>query len=270
MRHRPLLLASLLTSSLGGIAGCSDEAPQPPPPVSLVAPTPLEPPAGTADATSSGVRSVTHPASARLDNTQAVSEKGKPGEPSSIDRLRERAKTDPEARCDLAMRHLVGSGVEKSREAAMLLLREAAEQGSARAANNLATLLVAEQREESLALYERASSMGDVDAKRHAAFILAYQEDGVTLSTDPARIEKAKIYLRDAASSGDLFADAALGALLADEGDIKRAAPLLAKAAMGGVSSAMDRLIFLSESQPGLVDSGVLAKVKTMKKEIEG
>jgi len=181
--------------------------------------------------------------------------------------MKEKAEAgDAEARFEVAMMHLLGSGgAEKNRDMAVEMLKRAASEGSQRASNNLAAILISNgDRKEALTIYQKAAEEGDVDAGRNAAFLLAYEDDGVMLTGDPKRIEQAKDYLREASSKGDIFADSAMGAILADQGEIDEAIRWLEKPALSGVSQAMDRLSDIAASVPSAVNPQVVTKLKTM------
>lgn len=244
-----------------GLVACSDSTP-PPPAVSLVPPvgvTPSLPPDPSVNAPPTD-RPVAKPAPPKpIAQTerelyaamQARAEQG-----------------DPEARFEVAMMHLLGKGgADKDRGLAVELLKRAASDGSVRATTNLANLLIGSARDEAFALYEKAGAAGDLDARRHAAFLLAYEENGVTPTQDPARIDKARQYLQDGAAQGDLFAEALLGELLADLGQTPEALRWLRKPALAGVSSAMTRVMTLAAQQPKAVDQALVAKVKKLLEE---
>lgn len=188
---------------------------------------------------------------------------------SSIAALKEKAANDPHAQYELAMMHLVGSnGVEKNHSQAISMLEDAARKGSTQAEVALATLLISSaddaDREKALAMYEKGIADGDVDAMRNAAFILAYKNDGVTLIEDKGRIEKAKAYLKEAASKGDVFSQSALGEIYADEGDYAEAVKWLENPALAGVARGINRLMDIIEIKPGSVPPALTKKIKTM------
>ncbi|BCU08448.1 hypothetical protein Atep_31250 (plasmid) [Allochromatium tepidum] len=252
---RPLHLALPLSAAVS-LAGCSDSGP-PPVPVTLVPPVGVSTPETTA--------SPLAPEAAPVART--TPKPTPPTERDLYDRMAARAQQgDVEARFEVAMMHLLGKGgAEKDRGLALEMLKRAADDGSQRAAINLANLLIESDREQALRLYEKAGEAGDIDALRHAAFLLAYETDGSTPTQDTARLEKAQNYLKDAAAKGDLFAEALLGKLLLDLGQTQEAVRRLKKPALAGVSGAMESVLILATTAPDAVDKALLAKLKTIR-----
>lgn len=246
------------------LTACSDAEP-PPASVSIL---PHFDQSETSHATSDSVPSDaptdTAPAPEAAASAQTDAERERAFFASMQDRA---AQGDVEARFEVAMMHLLGKGTAPDRVLAIEMLRRAADEGSQRALANLAGLVVNEDRAQALALFEKASAAGDLDARRHAAFLLAYEEDGATVSSDAERLEKAKRYLREGAAAGDLFADALLGQIMADGGDPQEALRWLTKPALAGVVTAMERVMDLATQQPDLVDTALRAKVEVMLQE---
>lgn len=120
------------------------------------------------------------------------------------------AEGDADAQLELGVLHLLGEGVERDRDLAVDLLKRASEQGSKEASFYVASIMLSDgRREEALRLYEALGDAGHADGLRHAAMILAYQDDGVTLTENNDHLEKAKAYLAKASSLGDVLADSA-------------------------------------------------------------
>lgn len=262
-----------MISSLAGTAlllsACSGESENSSAPVSLVVPegvgVALQSPSLTSTPDEASVNSI--PAQAKPELAQAHD-----GD-SLYDSMKAKAESgDVEARFEVAMMHLLGTGgATKDRDLAVAMLKRASEEGSARATSNLASLLLGEEdvaRDEIFNLYERAAQAGDIDAKRNAAFVLAYQEDGITLVEDKTRIDRAIAYLNECAVQGDLFADAMLGGIYADQGKIQEAVRVLEKPAMAGVSQAMDRVMLLALEHPESVSKTLVAKIKAMQDKL--
>lgn len=256
---RPLYLAVPL-SVVVSLVGCSDSSP-PSAPVTLVPPIGL----GTLETSAPLVEPQALPAQPSApQNVEHTN-------PDLYDRMTARAQQgDIEARFEVAMMHLLGKGgAEKDRGLAIEMLKRAAEEGSERATINLANLLIETDREQALALYEKAGDGGDIDARRHAGFLLAYEADGTTPTQDAERIEKAKGYLKECAAKGDLFAEALLGELLADLGHTQEALEWLKNPALAGVASAIERVLRLAATEPKAVDQALLAKLKALVKETQ-
>lgn len=247
-------------SAAVSLAGCSDSGP-PPAPVMLVPPVGFSAPETTAQPLAAEAAPVLPTAS----QTTA------PTERELYERMTARAQQgDVEARFEVAMMHLLGrGGAEKDRGLALEMLKRAADDGSQRAAINLANLLIESDRDQALALYEKAGAAGGIDARRHAAFILAYEADGSTPTQDAERLEKAQSYLKEGAAQGDLFAEALLGELLLDLGQTQEGLHWLKKPALAGISSAMESVLILAAAEPDAVDKALLAKLKSMLKQEE-
>lgn len=177
---------------------------------------------------------------------------------------------DHDALYTLATMHLLGiGGAVQDREAARNRLVEAANSGSMRAMKLLAAMTVHEDRARAIELYEKVyQDSGDRTAQRHLAKLLAYEDDGYSLTANAERLEKAKAHFNECAAQGDTFAAAALGEILLAQEQPEAAVNMIRNSAMDGFPPSVTLAMKISAKYPALVDPALLKAIQSVQEDL--
>lgn len=166
------------------------------------------------------------------------------------------AQGDPRAAYRLGMAYLAGTnGVMRDPAAAREALEQAAEADHIPATMALAGMLLSEERERAIALYERLAEQGHCPAVRHLASLRA-------VPADPDTPDPMLESLQGCAADHDPYAAAALAQRYLDRGQNAQALRWLNRAARAGVASAMDEVLYLDQEPDVAVPPTLVAYVK--------